>query len=70
MYSNIIKIINNAEYFCLQFLCCSPVFQAANMWKMLDDLAVTDKAAYEEMRRAGEEQMVSFLPGARVSVPV
>ncbi|CBJ29318.1 conserved unknown protein [Ectocarpus siliculosus] len=27
--------------------------QAANMWKMLDDLAVTDSAAYAEMAKAG-----------------
>lgn len=28
------------------------------MWKMLDDLAVTDKAAYAEMAKAGAEEMV------------
>lgn len=32
--------------------------KAANMWKMLDDLAVTDKAAYAEMAKAGAEEMV------------
>lgn len=28
------------------------------MWKMLDDLAVTDSAAYAEMAKAGAEAMV------------
>ncbi|CAM9579886.1 unnamed protein product, partial [Scytosiphon promiscuus] len=31
--------------------------QAANMWKMLDDLAVTDSAAYAEMAKAGAEAL-------------
>lgn len=29
------------------------------MWKMLDDLAVTDSAAYAEMAKAGAEALVS-----------
>lgn len=28
------------------------------MWKMLDDLAVTDSAAYAEMAKAGAEALV------------
>lgn len=28
------------------------------MWKMLDDLAATDKAAYTELAQAGAEEMV------------
>lgn len=35
-----------------------PCLQAANMWKMLDDLAVTDSAAYAEMAKAGAEALV------------
>ncbi|CAM9821056.1 unnamed protein product, partial [Ectocarpus sp. 12 AP-2014] len=31
--------------------------QAANMWKMLDDLAVTDSAAYAEMAKAGADAL-------------
>ena len=31
------------------------------MWKMLDDLAVTDSAAYAEMAKAGAEALVSVL---------
>lgn len=30
------------------------------MWKMLDDLAVTDSAAYAEMAKAGAEALVSI----------
>lgn len=39
----------------------STALQADNMWKMLDDLAVTDSAAYAEMARAGAEAMVGVL---------
>lgn len=30
------------------------------MWKMLDDLAVTDSAAYDEMVKAGAKEIVSI----------
>lgn len=36
--------------------------QAANMWKMLDDLAVTDSAAYAEMAKAGADALVRTPP--------
>lgn len=42
------------------------------MWKMLDDLAVTDSAAYAEMAKAGAEALVrtvsSILPTAPFQV--
>lgn len=31
------------------------------MWKMLDDLAVTDSAAYAEMAKAGAKALVRIL---------
>lgn len=34
--------------------------QAANIWKMLDDLAVTDVKAYEELAKAGRDALVSM----------
>ena len=40
------------------------------MWKMLDDLAVTDKAAYAEMVKAGAEEMVSLKCGAVLGIHV
>lgn len=33
--------------------------EAANMWKMLDDLYATDSEAYEEMAKASRDEMVS-----------
>eukprot|EP00752_Nemacystus_decipiens_P013367 g11835.t2 len=42
--------------------------QAANMWKMLDDLAVTDRAAYAEMAKAGAEALRK--PEGKFFVPV
>lgn len=32
--------------------------QAANVWKMLDDLAVTDAKAYGELAKASREELV------------
>eukprot|EP00903_Cladosiphon_okamuranus_P021435 g19703.t1 len=42
--------------------------QAANMWKMLDDLALTDSAAYAEMAKAGAEALRK--PQGKFFVPV
>lgn len=38
--------------------------QAANIWKMLDDLAVTDKKAYVELTKSGRDEMVSVVNSA------